>query len=484
LRRGGPNPGRLGQVLPHHLTFAAVYNSLSQAYRTWQDEAQKNSLTDSLAMRRDGFVYELLCRRWYPVSELPFHLEPDDPNHPGQKSICEELTRIIESTPNFQTLKLQLLEAVWFGKAAVQCDWRETRVNGKRRTAVVYHEPVQGDKIVWKWGGTPGILVHATYDPGPQNRHNVQLTDRGRALFLHDPYFRERFLFHRFEPTDTDYLFEPEQAAAVQGLGIRARIYWVWFLRQELLSWVMDGLQRVSSNGMLYAYYPSGNESAQRAVVNALTDLIRDNVAAFPKDPANDDIGELIHRIEPTGIAYEVLIRMIEWAEGIIRRCIVGQTLTGEPAATGMGSGVAELQETTFQQIVRHDANSLAETLTRDFVGPLVRYNHWDYAGRHYYLQDLPFNIRLKLQAERPDMRERIDAAAKLMQLGVAIDLEDLRDALGFSKPRDAGNALPGVGAKHQQAIVGSNAESRHTHSVQPESASPAPTQRGEQPSD
>src|SRR5438046_677773 len=62
---GAPRPragrdddrGDRGLILPHHETFASVWSSQGHTYRTWRDEAQKNSLDDALAMRHDGFIH-------------------------------------------------------------------------------------------------------------------------------------------------------------------------------------------------------------------------------------------------------------------------------------------------------------------------------------------------------------------------------------------------------------------------------------------
>ncbi len=433
--RRRPNPTKMGLVIPPQYSFAGVYNSQSQVFRTWQDEAQRNSLTDALAMWRDPFMRGLLKRRMMPVINLPWSLEVDDPKDPEQKAIAEDLTRIVEATPDWGYFLLSVMYSLWYGRAAAQCDYGHEEINGERRVIITNHRPVQGDKFVTHWSGLPAVLIYGGFDPGANNKHNLFSSDRGLALLLADPYFRERFVYAEFEPTDKDWLFEPEMAAAIHGDGLRSQCYWSWWLRQELISYMTDGLQRISANGMIYAYYPSGNQAAQEAVIQALKELIRDNVAAFPREPGTEgNQGPLIERIEPSGIAYDILEKFISHIEGIITQMFLGQQ---SDTSQQQYAGAVESQEKQVSLIVRYDSNNLAQVLTKEFLKVVIRFNRWVYRGRTYFGQNLPFRIRFKFQLAPIDVKERIENAIRLLQANVPIDLEQVRDVAGFSAPRD-----------------------------------------------
>lgn len=68
-------------------------------------------------------------------------------------------------------------------------------------------------------------------------------------------------------------------------------------------------------------------------------------------------------------------LAMIDWADRAHSKLILGQVLSAEAEATGMGSGVADLQGEVRNDILVSDARQLAATLTRDLVYPLMVLN-------------------------------------------------------------------------------------------------------------
>src|SRR6185437_16104067 len=106
----------------------------------------------------------------------------------------------------------------------------------------------------------PALLIYSGWAmANPYAAQYIGNTDRGRAIFLRDPYWRDRFIISEFEPSDFDWMFEGSFAGGVHGVGLRSRLYWGWKLRTTLLGWTVDALQRIGVNGMLYGYYEDGN---------------------------------------------------------------------------------------------------------------------------------------------------------------------------------------------------------------------------------
>jgi phage gp29-like protein len=71
----------------------------------------------------------------------------------------------------------------------------------------------------------------------------------------------------------------------------------------------------------------------------------------------------------------DVHLKMVDWAERSQSKIILGQTLSAEARATGMGSGLADLHNEVRHDILKADARKLAATLTRDLVYPLLALN-------------------------------------------------------------------------------------------------------------
>jgi Protein of unknown function (DUF935) len=441
-------------VIPHVSTYSGIYNATNKDYYIYWDEALRNSQSNTLAMRRDGYVHELIRHRQLPVVSLPHHIEVDDPEHPDQIAIAETIHKIFSAIPNLQTMMLILMEAVFYGRYGVQVQMSPSRVGGNLYNSINKFTPINGDKFRYKWDGTPGIAIYS----GAQQKNSIvqdsnaflvkysdyiETSMLGPALFLKNQFLRDRFVIHNFEPFDTDYLFEIEESQSVFGLGLRSRLYWTWNLRVEVLSWIMDALQRVGANGLLYAFYQSGNPNAEAATLNSLRNLVKDNISAFPMPPNNNDsLKDVIQNIPPSQVGYDIMLQLIQYLDGIMRRAFLGQDLSSESKPTGLGNGVADLQGDVRQDNIQYDANALAETLTSQPLATIARYNKWRYEGKVIEGWDLPFSMRLKFDMDKDDSAERLEAAKALWEMGVSLDEDDVRKAGGFSPPKKKATVL------------------------------------------
>src|SRR5208282_1172403 len=72
----------------------------------------------------------------------------------------------------------------------------------------------------------------------------------------------------------------------------------------------------------------------------------------------------------------------------------------------------------------------------------IVRYNKWRYEGEVYNGWDLPFSCRLKFDLDTEDGPERLQAAQALYEMGIPLDMDDVREVGGFSPPKKKATAL------------------------------------------
>jgi hypothetical protein len=452
-------------VAPHQELFAGKFSQANGSYYVWYDEAQRDSLQNTLAMRNDGFIEELLRHRQTPVVCLPFHVVVEDPDDPRQVSIGDALTKIIKRIPRFRYLLMSLLDAIFYGRAAVELRWGTGRAAGNVWNLPVDHFPIAGDKLRYLRDGTPGIAIRTGSEQDFNEHENaflnayadcIQFTMLGEALFLKQPFLRDRFLIHSHNPSDTDYLFELESQASIFGLGLRSRLYWLWNLRTELLSWMVNALQRVGANGMIFGFYEEGNDTLKDAVLNSLRQLVQDNYAAFPvrggMSGATNSKG-VIDRIEPAAVGYDVLMQLIEWCEGIMRRAFLGQDLSSKAEPTGIGAGAAQLQGNVRADFIDFDSGLLGDTVSYQLLPSLLKYNRWIYDGREVYGDELPFSCRLEFQLARENVQEAIQAAQMLYEMGVELDADDLRRKAGLAPPKRKETTVvnPEVQGQHQE---------------------------------
>jgi hypothetical protein len=447
-------------LVPNPERFAGKFGAGTNTYYTRFDEALRDNWQNALVLTRSEFVYELLRHRQWPVVGLSWHVEVDDPKDEDQRRAADRLTQLIDAIPGLQSMRLYLSNHLWYGKYAAQLAWGKVRVDGREQTTIVDHEPVNGDSLVYKHDKTPGVMVRPDWEPRPADAPHVeeandswvQLTDRGRALFLYDQYWRDHFIISNFEPDGPDFLFEGDKAAAIFGLGLRGRLYWALENRETLRMWLYDALQRIGVNGMLYGFYDLGNPEAAKRTLLALKMLIRDNVTAFPWDGKSQRPPDKIEHIEPSNVGYEILFKEIERLEESMRRAVLGQSLSGQAEATGLGSEVAELHRTTREQVIRFDADSQAQSLTRDLIGPLIRLNDWEWRGQTLRGR-LPFRARFAFDLDRANARERSEIITAALGWGLEISKEAAYRDTGLSPPKDPSDVLrqqqpaaPGMG--------------------------------------
>jgi phage gp29-like protein len=110
----------------------------------------------------------------------------------------------------------------------------------------------------------------------------------------------------------------------------------------------------------------------------------------------------------------------------LIKRYILGQILSSESDATGLGSGVADLHLDTLLQIIRYDATNLEETITHELVRRIKDWN-WPSARG--------VDVRFRIDTESPDVEAKLEAWARAYEMGCKLRARDVMDLVGASMP-------------------------------------------------
>jgi phage gp29-like protein len=437
-------PPLFGQdVVPHFFTSTGYVGSAARAYPI-EDEATRNSAENAVRMRTESGIMECLEARQRATALLKWHLVPENEQSAKQQQLCQVLSRIIERTPRFVEYRRCLLEALWYGRYAVANRFGVEKVGGKYRTLIKDWGPRNGDKLVFRYNdntyryveGQAGIRVHANFAwqniPKLANlkesvrRQKIEPTQYG-LVYWFDQYERETMVIHKHMVEDGPWE-QPSMMGRVMGVGIRDRIFWTWYAMQALLQDLLTYVNRAALGVRLWRY-PSGNQQWKEHIENAAKNAIANGVAdiLFPVEP--NEFASLygVEQIEP-GIGGAQMIR--ELIEGFflrkIKKYILGQLLTSEAEATGLGSGVAEAHLATFSDIIRYDASNLQETLTEQLVRKLQKENAPKSLGVY---------VRLLLDTDSPDTEKRLAAIQAAYQMDVPIKVEDVYQLTGLSKP-------------------------------------------------
>lgn len=437
-------PPNFGEDLaPHVITFQGIVSSVARVYRP-SDEAIKDSFENARFMRNDCSIMECLEQRKRSTALLDWRLEPQDEGDETQKWLCGKLTPLIAQIPRFMQYREALLEALWYGKYAVQHRFRWKRVCGRDRLVIDKWLPVLGDKLVFRYDdGTQtfdpdqvGIRVGAGFTTGSSvakrwsvDRINkVEPTDYGLAYML-DAWERDLLAIHKHQIEDGEYE-EPQNAGRIHGIGIRSRIYWTWYQKQESMAWLMEFLER-SAFGIEIWYYPWGNDQAKQRTREAAQERIGEgrNIILVPRPLGEESMAYGVERIEPGMQGADVLKDILANYFGHqIKRYILGQVLTTEAESTGLGSNLASIHLDTYLQIVKYDAINLQETLTTDLVDPLKKLNFPKFA-------DTP--IKFVIDTESPDVEGKLAAWRQAFEMGCKLKERDVMDLIGAETPTE-----------------------------------------------
>lgn len=445
-------PGYGRMLLPHGVTFIGQFNTISRTYRS-PDEAMQNSEQNARFMRQDVGILECLGLRKRSVALLDWDLVPPDENSPDQKELCNQLRKIIEDIPWWLKYMECLLDAVWYGNACNQQRYQWRTICGQSRVALTRWLPIHPDKLVWRveddaWRTEEevGIRVGMQWKPNDKlpNGATVELTERGMAYFL-SPYQRRLVTIHKHEIEDGLY-DDPWSAGRIHGVGIRSRVYWEWFQKQELLAFMMEYLER-SAFGVELWYYPMGNDQARQATEAAATQRIGNgrNIAIVPR-PLGEEQAYGVDHFEPGLGGIEALKSiLVEYFGHRIKRLILGQTLTSEAESTGLGSNLASVHLGTFMDIVKYDATNLEETITRDLIDWL---RIWNFPAA----KDIP--VKFKLLTETPDVDSKLGAYEKAWKMGARISEREVMDAIGAALPTGQDWALSAKGSGPMEVLT------------------------------
>lgn len=443
------SPPSLRYPVRHIDTFRTRFSSLASVYRDY-DEALLDSRDNSRFMRNDVGIRECLDSRQRSVAMLNWHIEPEDEFSKDQREFCDLLEQICRRISHFTEYRRNCQHAIWYGKYAVQHRWATQKIGGKsiylptpRHQDDWGWQPLSGDKLVFRqpragiapnpgaYEGQLGIRVGSTFHAGDmiEGRWRVEPTDYGLAYFL-TPSERRLLLVHKHQVEDAAYE-DGARAGSIYGVGIRSVVYWEWVQKQETMSFLMEFLERMAG-GIQVWKYPQGNAQAHdetRAAAEAYNSG-QQHILLVPVPTA--DTGQYgVEVIDPGFNGVETLHSLLtEYFGHRIKRYILGQVLSSESEATGLGSGVADLHSQTLLQILKSDATALQETLTSDLLDSLIQINVqkgiWSEPG---------FRPRFVIETESPDVDKKLQAWTSLMDRGVKFRLTDLYNLVGAGIP-------------------------------------------------
>jgi hypothetical protein len=421
------------------MRFSGMQTTLSRSYR-FSDEALRDSIQNAHMMLNDPMITEPLFQRMRMTSLNEWHLEVPDENDEEQKALKKELTSLVEKVPYFAKYRFAQLMAIWYGRYGIEHTYKQIRTpEGYRRYAIDKWTPVDGDKLVFRFDDgrgvydpdQVGIRVSAALAPTDYIAGTRQLepTADGLAYFL-EPWEQRFYSIHKHLILDGHWE-DPLSAGKIHGVGLRSFVYWLWYQKQEAMAQLSEIIE-ISASGVWIYWYPSGNDKAKQEVANVAQERAHTNVILMPRDPESDQYG--VEQIPFNAAGVDVLNDLIRNTfSHLIKRLILGQTLSSEADATGLGSGLAELQSDTMRQIVKFDSVNQQETITRDLL--------WELRDRNFPRQRA-IDVQFVIDTDTDEPERIMEAARGAWEMGAAIGEDMLMEKAGLSPPKPGDKVL------------------------------------------
>jgi hypothetical protein len=428
--------------LPHPLTFSAMISNAYNTYFSEFDEARRAGILEANKMRRDCWLMSLLEERRRAFATRPWHLEVPDESDPAQRQVRDHLQRALHGVPFLNRLRWGLSDALWYGRFAEQVKWRWVPQAGIDTLTVASCMPINGDKLRYQRDGTPYVTVYAGQNlPGAET---IGATPYGGRGLLLKGSWRQRFLIHSHEQEDADF-FDAERGEAVYGLGIRDRVFWWYWMRQEWLRAVSDFLQRVGL-GITVWWYEEGNAPAQAEALAAASVSKSGNFSVVL--PRSRDGKQLagVERVETPVAGADVLLHMVEAVNRWIERYVVGQEASSRGTSSGLGNEAnAEFMADTKQQIAMLDADRLDESLTGTADEPSLVWmmQSWTFPGSTPEHRG-GFRVKFKTDLEDVASQKKLKAAKEAWEMGATVKEDEVLEKAGLSKPGENDKVLPG----------------------------------------
>ncbi len=348
---------------------------------------------------RDAHLVCEFGKRAGALITMDWSIEPPADATPAEEKAaawCEDIMRNV--VDDFEDVILCMMDAAGHGFAPVELEWM--RLGSERIPR---------------------------FHPRPQDWFRLSL-DR-RQLRLNDGSAEGA------EPVPMGWIMHTHGKAKT-GYQSRMALYrtlvWPFIYKSYSIGDLAEFLETYGLPIILGKYYQGAMPEEKSSLMRAVTALGHDARAIMPKEMEIE-----IQKVTGSGDS-AVHLAMVDWAERSQSKAILGQVLSAEAKATGMGSGVADLQGEVRRDILKSDARQIAGTLTRDLIYPLITLNLPGING----LRRCPRFVFDLGEAE--DLALYADALPKLAQGGAQIPVNWVHEKLRIPQATD-GEAIFGA---------------------------------------
>lgn len=411
---------------------------VQRAFFTTADKMLRNS---SLAyrlnpqyqqmMRADADIEGVLRSLQTTLASLEWAITCSDQTNERGVELAAKLTKIFSEMPRRSDFVRAMHEAVWYGNSAANLIYeKDARLGVRIREWYPFHP----DTLAYDQRGNLSMRVGSAYSGSGPSQQNIGFDSR---VHIFDEQERRSVVLHRVFTNAPDFNDPNSTESIYRGVGARDVCWFMWLAKQEILQDAITYAERYAM-GIRVGRYPLGQDAGREMMENVLANLTNDNSVLLPMS-GTEKLYD-VEILEPNAGRATVFLDLVNWFSGKIKEAILGQNLSSESGATGMGSGVASLHADTLSRIIRYHADSLADSLTTDFVRIVANMMTSD--------QDAIACLRFDFAPERPDQKERMEAIKSFIDIGGKVSEKEVRELLGLSTPSEGEPTLGGIAAQ------------------------------------
>lgn len=286
---------------------------------------------------RDAHLRCEYDKRAAAITGLDWSIEPPTNANAAEKAAaawCEEILR--DAVDDLEDVLIAMMDGVGHGFAPIELEWY---LDGGERLPRFHPRP-------------------QTWFRTDMTRRELRLNDGSGDGAIPTPM---GWIMHQHRKVKTGYLGRA---------GLFRAVLWPFLYKAYSIGDFAEFLEIYGLPIIVGKYMPGASAEEKSSLMRAVTALGRDARAIMP-----DGMQLEIEKITAGGAGDGNHLAMVAWADGAQSKAILGQVLSAEAKATGMGSGVADLHAEVRGDIRKSDARQIAGTLTRDLIYPLIALN-------------------------------------------------------------------------------------------------------------
>lgn len=376
-------------------------------------------------MRYDADIEGVLRSLQVTLASLEWAIVCVDDEDEKGKELADRVAKVFESIPRRSDFIRSMHDAIWYGNSACNLIYAK---DSRQGVAVSEWFPFHPDTLAYDQNGNLSMRVGAAYSANGPSEQNIGFDSR---VHIFNQEERGAVVLHRVFINAPEFNDPNTSESIYRGVGARDVCWFMWLAKQEILKDAITYAERYAM-GIRVGYYPLGQDTGRNMMESVLANLTNDNSVLLPMS-GTERIYDLEIK-EAAGGQAQVFMELVNWFSAKIKEAILGQSLSSESGGTGMGSGVASLHADTLSRIIRYHADSLADSLTYDFVRVVAKM-----VGA---TDEEAKCIRFQFAPERPDPRDRLEAIEKFVSMGGRVSESEVRDLLGLSQPEEGERIL------------------------------------------